>query len=108
MLTDKAVDVLLDKPVGKLGRIIPSSVHRSIADYSVLTINRIFLKEVPGLVKSLHINQMVTEKVNSLDLLKLEDLLLSIMEEQFKYINLFGALLGFVIGCLNLVLLKLM
>jgi uncharacterized membrane protein YheB (UPF0754 family) len=45
---------------------------------------------------------MVTEKVDSLDLLRLEGLLLSIMEEQFKYINLFGALLGFLIGFLNL------
>ena len=31
---------------------------------------------------------------------------LSIMEEQFKYINLFGALLGFCIGLINLVLLQ--
>jgi len=59
--------------------------------------------EVPGLVDSLNIRKIVTEKVNSLDILKLEGLLLSIMEEQFKYINLFGALLGFFIGCLNIV-----
>jgi uncharacterized membrane protein YheB (UPF0754 family) len=49
----------------------------------------------------------VTDKVDSLDLLKLEDLLLSIMEEQFKYINLFGALLGFFIGLINLIVLQL-
>ena len=35
-------------------------------------------------------------------------LLLSIMEEQFKYINLFGALLGFVIGLVNLLVLRLL
>jgi hypothetical protein len=29
------------------------------------------------------------------------------MEEQFKYINLFGALLGFLIGLVNLALTKL-
>jgi uncharacterized membrane protein YheB (UPF0754 family) len=107
VITDKAVDTLLQKPVGKLGRIIPSSVHRGLADYVVLTVNRVFLREVPGLVKSLQFNQLVTEKINSLDLLKLERLLLSIMEEQFKYINLFGALLGFIIGCFNLILLRL-
>jgi len=49
---------------------------------------------------------MVTEKVDSLDLLRLERLLLSIMEEQFKYINLFGAFLGFLIGLINLVVLR--
>ncbi len=106
VFTENAVDMLLQQPVGRLGRIIPVSVNKGIADYAALTTNRVLLKEVPGLVKSLRINKLVTEKVNSLDLLRLERLLLSIMEEQFKYINLFGALLGFIIGCLNLILLK--
>ena len=65
------------------------------------------LKEVPGLVESLNIRRVVADKVNSLDLLQLERLLLSIMEEQFKYINLFGALLGFLIGLVNLLILQL-
>ena len=34
-------------------------------------------------------------------------LLLSIMQEQFKYINLFGGLLGFLIGLANLIFLSL-
>ena len=38
----------------------------------------------------------------SLDLLQLERLLLDIMAEQFRYISLFGALLGFLIGLVNL------
>ena len=65
------------------------------------------LREVPSLVDSLEIRQIVTEKVDSLDLLRLERLLMSIMEEQFKYINLFGGLLGFLIGLANLLLLQL-
>jgi uncharacterized membrane protein YheB (UPF0754 family) len=61
--------------------------------------------EVPGLVESLNLKQIVREKVDSLDLMRLERLLLSIMEEQFKYINIFGAILGFLIGGLNVLLL---
>jgi uncharacterized membrane protein YheB (UPF0754 family) len=60
---------------------------------------------VPDLLDSLNINEIVTRKVDSLDLLKLEELLLSIMREQFKYINLFGGLLGFILGLLNLLFL---
>ena len=41
--------------------------------------------------------------IDSFDLLRLEQLLLSIMEEQFKYINIFGGLLGFLIGCANII-----
>ena len=64
------------------------------------------VREVPGLVASLNIRKIVTKKVDSLDLLRLEKLLMGIMEEQFKYINLFGGLLGFLIGLLNLLLLE--
>ncbi|PID71517.1 MAG: hypothetical protein CSB34_06915 [Desulfobulbus propionicus] len=107
ILTDTAIDVLLEKPVGNLHNVIPSGVQKGIIEYAVHTTNGMLLKEVPGLVSSLRISELVTEKVNSLDLLKLERLLLSIMEEQFKYINLFGALLGFLIGCINLFILRL-
>jgi len=100
-------DSFLNRPIGILHNILPTGVRTGITEYAVLTINRILLREVPGLVKSLNIQQIVTEKVDSLDLLKLEGLLLSIMEEQFKYINLFGALLGFLIGLINLLVLRL-
>ena len=76
-------------------------------DAYLATANRLLVREVPGLTESLRIQELVRNKVDSLDLLRLERLLLSIMEEQFKYINLFGALLGFLIGLLNLVLMQL-
>jgi hypothetical protein len=79
------VDNLLARPIGKLANIVPHGIRQGMSEYIVQTANRMFLREV-------------------LDLLQLERLLLSIMEEQFKYINLFGALLGFLIGLLNLAL----
>jgi uncharacterized membrane protein YheB (UPF0754 family) len=57
---------------------------------------------VPPLVDSLNVRRMVEDKINSLDILAVEGLLLGIMQEQFKYINLFGALLGGIIGAMNL------
>ncbi|MBC8316677.1 MAG: DUF445 family protein [Desulfobulbaceae bacterium] len=98
---------LLAKPVGPLADLIPKKIQESFADYLLSQISEILIREVPGLVDSLNIRSMVSRKVDSLDLLRLEGLLMSIMEEQFKYINLFGALLGFFIGLLNLVVLSL-
>jgi Protein of unknown function (DUF445) len=100
-------DAVLRRPVGVLNTLLPAGVRAGFADYAVLTINRILLREVPSIVDSLNIRQIVTDKVDSLDLLRLERLLLSIMEEQFKYINLFGALLGFLLGLINLLVLRL-
>lgn len=70
--------------------------------------NLLFLYELSGLVQALNIKELVSDKVDSLDLLRLERLILGIMEEQFKYINLFGALLGFLIGLTNLLLFQLL
>jgi len=101
------VDALLARPLGRLYDIVPHGVRQGLIEYIILTTNRMLLQEVPGVVESLNINRVVTDKVDSLNLLQLERLLLSIMEEQFKYINLFGAILGFLIGLINLALVKL-
>ncbi len=106
-MVNTMVDSMVNRPVGVLHRLMPQGIRTGITDYIVLTANRMLLKEVPGLVESLNIRRVVADKVNSLDLLQLERLLLSIMEEQFKYINLFGALLGFLIGLINLLILHL-
>lgn len=98
------VDTLLAKPLGPLDNIIPRGVREGLNDTILHATNRVLLLEVPGVVRSLNIERVVTEKVDGLDLLQLERLLLSIMEQQFKYINLFGALLGFLLGLINLAL----
>ncbi|MBU0480431.1 MAG: DUF445 family protein [Proteobacteria bacterium] len=95
-------DKLLQTPIGRLEDFLPRKVQESINDFLLDQAGDILVKEVPGLVESLKISEIVTRKVDSLDLLRLEGLLMSIMQEQFKYINLFGGLLGFIIGLLNL------
>jgi uncharacterized membrane protein YheB (UPF0754 family) len=104
-LVDALMESLMQKRLGKLANIVPVGVREGWARALQTMTSTMLENEVPGLVQSLNIRKIVTDKVNSLDILKLEGLLLSIMEEQFKYINLFGALLGFLIGCLNIVFL---
>jgi len=105
-LTNSLLDQLAARPRLILRDLLPATVRSSIAEQLVVAINRLLIREVPGLTESLRIRELVRNKVDSLDLLRLERLLLSIMEEQFKYINLFGALLGFLIGLLNVLLLR--
>ncbi len=97
------VDNLLKRPIGQLSKLLPAGVRDGMYISLQGVSSNMLASEVPGLVQSFNIQRIVTEKIDSLDLLKLEELLLSIMEEQFKYINLFGALLGFIIGCFNLI-----
>lgn len=107
-MVENLLSNLLGKRIGCLSRLLPAGVREGIYDSLRKVSSTMLAVEVPGLVDSLNIQKIVKEKVDSLDLMRLERLLLSIMEEQFKYINLFGALLGFIIGCLNLFFLNIM
>lgn len=96
---------ILDQPLGALAKLLPKDVQTGISGYVLQQSHALLLEEVPRLVDFVNIQRIVTRKVDSLDLLRLERLLLGIMEEQFKYINLFGGLLGFIIGLSNLLFL---
>ncbi len=104
-MVDSMIASLLAKRVGRLSNMLPAGVRDGMYRSVQKMASAMLATEVPGLVDSLDLRHIVAEKVDSLDLLRLERLLLSIMEEQFKYINLFGALLGFIIGCCNLIFL---
>ena len=53
---------------------------------------------VPELVEGLDLHRMVVEKIDGLDIESVEQLLLMVIAKHLKWINLFGALLGALIG----------
>ncbi len=101
-MIDDAAERLVSKPIGRLDHLIPQGVTAGLCNSLREVTTRLLISEVPGVVKSINFKKIVTDRIDSFDLLRLEQLLLSIMAEQFRYINLFGALLGFLIGCANL------
>ncbi|MEJ2200663.1 MAG: DUF445 family protein [Desulfuromonadaceae bacterium] len=108
ILAEKFDHFLFRKPLGRLSARFPADVREELEAGLFLQLTELLKKEVPPLVETLNVRRIVEEKVNSLDILKVEDLLMGVMKEQFKYINLFGALLGFLIGLMNLLLLQLL
>ena len=102
ILRGKSEEWLFQLPIGKLSARIPGDVREELAEGLFRQLAEVLKNEVPPLIETLNVNRMVEEKVNSLDILKVEGLLMGVMQEQFKYINLFGALLGCLIGLLNL------
>ncbi len=59
---------------------------------------------VPSLVERFDIYQMVVDRINALDIEEVEQLLLGIIARHLKYINIFGAVLGAMIGGAQLLL----
>lgn len=105
-LTQKINYWVTERPLGELATRLPSDAREELQHGLFEQLVTLLKKEIPPLVDTLDIRRIVEDKVNSLDILKVEDLLMGIMKEQFKYINLFGALLGMLIGLLNLFLLQ--
>ena len=56
------------------------------------------------LAEQFHIAKVVEEKVNGMDVLEVENILMSIMKKELNAVINLGALIGFVIGLLNLLL----
>lgn len=54
--------------------------------------------------KNIDIEKMVTEKVENFSSDKLEEILFQIMKKEFKFVELIGAVLGFIIGLFQVLL----
>lgn len=59
---------------------------------------------LPELVAAFNVHQMVVDRINSLDIENVERLLLMVIARHLKWINLFGAILGSLIGGLQVFL----
>ncbi|MDR2481446.1 MAG: DUF445 family protein [Spirochaetaceae bacterium] len=59
------------------------------------------LKEIPHITESLDIKRTVRSRIDSMDMINVERLILNILSGQLKWINIFGAMLGFMIGALE-------
>ena len=57
-----------------------------------------------SLSANIDIEQMVTEKVSNFSSTKLEEMLLNVMKKEFRFVELIGGVLGFVIGLLQMLL----
>jgi uncharacterized membrane protein YheB (UPF0754 family) len=102
---DKLEDWIFRQPLGRLAERLSADILEEIEEGLYRQVGEVLQKEVPPLIETLNVKRMVEDKVNQLDILQVEGLLMGIMQEQFKYINLFGAILGFLIGLLNLAIL---
>ncbi|MDR1100123.1 MAG: DUF445 family protein [Treponema sp.] len=55
-------------------------------------------KQIAAALGTINVRAMVAERINSLDMIRVERIVLDVMANQFKWIDIFGAILGFLIG----------
>jgi uncharacterized membrane protein YheB (UPF0754 family) len=87
---------LTDEMVEKVTNLFKSELH----DFLAKSANDLGEK----LEKSLDVKELVREKVEAFSSDKLEEILFSIMRKEFRFIEIIGAILGFLIGCTQIAL----
>lgn len=103
-MVKKSVDEILSQPVnsflaGKEEQI--DSLRRA-----VLRLYRsVIEQQLPKMLTALNLPQMIEARINEMDIAELERLIFEIMDKELKAIVWFGAGLGFLIGCLNCLIL---
>lgn len=72
----------------------------------VLTIyEELVMNKLPDALKALQLSEIVEDRINAMKVEEVEDLLLSIMKKELGAIVNLGALIGFVLGLINIVIL---
>ncbi len=59
---------------------------------------RIADNSIENLLRTINVRTMVARRIDALDMIRVERIILDVMANQLKWIDLFGALLGFLIG----------
>lgn len=105
---DGFLNVKLKEEMPLLSMFISDSTLGGIKKSMISEIETMFPMILQQLMQNaqneLNIEKLVIDKVNNFSSDKLETLLYAIMQKEFKFIELIGAVLGFLIGCLQILL----
>lgn len=75
-----------------------------LKEKSVEAYCRLVEEHLPNIINSIGIDEAVEKKINDMDIAELEDLVLQVMNKELKAIVGLGALLGFVMGIVTLLI----
>ncbi|HEY0174398.1 MAG TPA: DUF445 family protein, partial [Pyrinomonadaceae bacterium] len=92
------VEKLLVRPIGRVGDLVPEEKVRGAALLLTDRIEAAARERLPQAIAEFDIGRIVQEKVSGYPVKKLEDLVLSVAKQHLHTIELFGLLIGFVIG----------
>ncbi|MFW5814068.1 MAG: DUF445 family protein [Spirochaetota bacterium] len=91
------------RPLGHLLPVSPEQKAR-IDRFLTARLQTLVSRRVPEVIAGLDVYTMVVEKIEALDMESVEQLLLMVIARHLKWINLFGALLGSLIGGVQVVI----
>jgi len=95
------IEEWLARPIGRLRDHIPEEYVEKVQSWLSERALEVLKRETPKMVAAISIEKLVREKVNELPIAEVERLILAITSRQLRAITWFGALLGFIIGLIQ-------
>lgn len=92
------IEKLLATPIGRLSDNISEEKLKAGSESLADAIIEAIKEKLPEAIKEFDVGGVVREKINAYPVEKLETLVLSVAKEHLRKIELFGALLGFILG----------
>jgi uncharacterized membrane protein YheB (UPF0754 family) len=92
------VERLLITPIGRLSEQVPEAAVQRASAALTERITQAARERLPSAIAEFDIGRIVRQKVAGYPVEKLEELVLSVAQQHLKTIEIFGAVIGFVIG----------
>lgn len=100
-LIDDQIDHFMGVPVKELFEGKEKQIEQ--AETTIVSLYKTLVTEqLPRILDTLNISKIIEERINEMDVKETERLILEVMNKELKAIVWLGALLGFVMGCVNL------
>ncbi len=90
------------RPLGRLRSRVPEELVQRLEDWASVELLRLLQRETPQLIAAIDIERLVADKVGEFSVAEVEELIVGVTGEQLRAITWFGAVLGFLIGLVQL------
>ena len=92
-----SLGIAADTPLGAICALDAAKKKR-LDEWLCARLFRIADEQLEHALASLNVRAMVAERIDSLEMIRVERIILDVMSNQLKWIDVFGAILGFLIG----------
>ena len=106
---ENLIHEMVTKELNKYASYTTSDIYNSIESSNISIQNLVIniyedfiIKTMPSILNSINISNIVKNKINSMEVLELENLILQIMKKELNALINLGALIGFILGLVNL------
>ncbi len=96
-MVESEINNLLNKNVSEVIR-----PNKEFYDAILKVYEQIVINKLPIVLSKINIQKIIEDKINSMNMIELENLILNVMKKELNAIINLGAIIGFVLGMINL------